>query len=164
MKRALPVVIETLHSLGMALWLGGIVALWIAALPPTEELAGLRRLSGLIEFAGILMIGAQFLLRRRYLGNRRLFIGDGARQLLTFAALFLAEMCRYNLFPVMDSALASGKMEDFSRLRFFYLMIAVVEVLMLVGVAALTSWLNLPRPTLQTAAAPPPEPDASASS
>jgi hypothetical protein len=142
-------VLDTLFLLALAVWLGGIFTLWIAALPPAEKVSSLQHLSGFIEFGGILMVAVQFLMRRRYQSVRLLFITDGARQLLTFAALLLAEMCRYNLFPVMESSLSSGKMEDYTRLARLSTLLTAGQIIFLLGVVIATTLLSSP-PTAST--------------
>src|SRR5579863_4425843 len=100
MKRALPVLLDTLYALSLALWFGLAAGLFVVARPgPPDATLDLftRRASGLIEAAGVAMIGVQFLLRRRYGRTRQLAAADGIRQLLTFGALFLAEFGHYSL-------------------------------------------------------------------
>src|SRR5579871_2460963 len=100
MKRATPILLDTLYALALALWFGLAAGLFVVARPGTPDATQdlfARRAGGLIEAAGVAMVGVQFLLRRRYGRNRQLAVADGVRQLLTFAAFFLAELGRYSL-------------------------------------------------------------------
>ncbi|HZP84466.1 MAG TPA: hypothetical protein VFB21_22720 [Chthonomonadaceae bacterium] len=135
MKRALPIVLDTLHALALGVWLGGLVVLWgiVPSVVPAASLSeAARRFGGLVQFCGLVMLGVQFALRRRYQRDRAGFIGDGVRQLLTFGALFLAVLARYG----SNSASVSA-----------FLGLAAVQILLLVGITALTLWLQLPHPT-----------------
>lgn len=159
MKRYLPVCLDILHALSLAMWLGGLVAIGALVAPAAFHVPGLtrvqsglvvgeslRRLGGLIEPAGVAMIAVQWLARRRFARTRALFLGDGVRQFLTLGALFLAETCRHSLFPAMDAARAANRMADFDRLHHVYSSLAMAQVWLLVAVSALTIWLTSPHP------------------
>lgn len=158
MKRLLPTLFDTLQTLALALWLGGMVVIGAVVAPAAFHIAGLTRMqSGMvvgeslrafgnvIEICGLVMIGAQFLTRRRYQRSRPLFLGDGVRQLLTFGALLLAEYGKYSLFPMLDKARLANDMAGFDRLHHLYSSLAMVQVWLLVGIAGLTAWLQAPR-------------------
>ncbi len=139
MKRALPLLLDTLHTLALALWLGAL-AVWamLAQMPPaaapTRALLA-PQIAGLVEICGLLMVGAQFLLRRRYLTDKTRFVADGARQLLTFGALLLAEFGKYGqTASQLPSSAAPG------------MGLAFAQIALLIVVVALTSWLQAPRP------------------
>jgi hypothetical protein len=146
MKRALPIVLDTLHALALAVWLGGLAMLWLTLVPvarqtPAPGLASGSAIlnsvwRGQVEWAlrcGITMIGVQFLLRRRYQRNRPRYIGDGVRQLLTFGALLLA------LYAPRGNPFAAAN--GFSML----MALAVAQAALLIAVTALTAWLQMPQ-------------------
>lgn len=156
-KRHLPLLLDTLFALAWALWLGGLVALWVAELPPANFVLSARRMSGIVEWCGIVMVGIQFLLRRRYHSRRPLYIADGIRQLVTFGTLLLAETLRYSLLPVMESVLTTGKAGDYLHLRFLYTLMSGGQFVLLVAIMGLTVWLQQPRTVSSAANAPAPE-------
>jgi hypothetical protein len=154
MKRAFPVLFDTLSALALAVWLGGLVAFFAvveAGVPGKALNSILTRVGGLIEVCGIVMIGVQFLMRRRYQRSRSLFISDGVRQLLTFAALFVAEFGRYGPLRVLGTE-GAGQTHALQ----VYTSLAILQIALLVGVIALTAWLQQPRPAIASAPAPTP--------
>jgi hypothetical protein len=141
MKRALPILLDTLYALALALWFGLAAGLLVVASPAAPDSTldlFARRASALIEAAGIAMIGVQFLLRRRYQRDRQAFVADGIRQILTFGALLIAEFGRYSLLKPGYQI----TVHDVSTLC----VLATVQMIVLTAVTALTSWLLLPRP------------------
>ncbi len=170
MKRTLmPTFLDTLHTLALMLWLGGIVVIGAIVAPAVFHIAGLtklqagsvvgeslRRLGPVIEVGGLAMVAVQYLERRRYLRSRALFLMDSVRQVLTLGALLLAEYGKYVLFPALDSARAANNMASFDRFHHLYSALAMVQVWLLLGVAVLTAWLQLPRMTPAPATAAPP--------
>src|SRR5580658_6090783 len=83
MKITLPLILETLHSLALALWAGGQCAVIIFLGVGGSPHQFLDRIESLIELSGIAMIGVQFLTRQRYRKHKRLYLADGIRHLLT---------------------------------------------------------------------------------
>ena len=154
MKRWIPLILDTLFSVAWAVWLGGLVLLLTARPPIPVYLQMANRLGGLIELGGIVMVAIQFLLRRRYQRSRPFFIADGVRQLVTFGAFLVAEIGRYSLFPVMESVIASGKINDYSRLQFLQNLLSLAQIVLLLAIAALTAWLHQPRALPASASAP----------
>lgn len=158
-KYAFSLILDTLHTLALAVWLGGLLIIGMAVAPAAfRDVPGLsrmqsgmvvgeslRRFGGIILFCGVIMLAAQFLTRRRYRHDRSLFISDSVRHLLTFAALFLAEFGRQSLFPAMDAARSANKMPEFDRLHHTFSTLSMIQVWILAGIAALTAWLHLPR-------------------
>jgi hypothetical protein len=139
-KRVLPILLDTLYALALSLWFGlaaGLLVIAHSGTPDVSQSLFAQRASGLIEAAGVAMIGVQFLLRRRYGRNRPLAAADGVRQLLTFGALFLAEFGRYHLLNA-GTALTAHQYSVLCQL-------AGVQMLALAIVTALTSWLFVPR-------------------
>jgi uncharacterized membrane protein len=157
-KRTLPFLLDALHLLALAVWLGGLLTLWLAVMPAafhgsanltlrqSETVIGdaLRGFTSLVEICGLTMIGAQFLLRRRYQRDRRQFIVDGGRQLLTFGALLLAEICLRSLLPQMDAARAQVHLAEFHQIHQSYAALATAQAIALIGVGLLTAWLQSP--------------------
>jgi hypothetical protein len=154
MKRALPIFLDTLYTLALALWFGLAAGLLVAAARPGPPDATLslfvQRAGGLTEAAGVVMVGVQFLLRRRYARVRQLMAVDGLRQLLTMGALLLAEFGRYGLFKPGHALVA----HDIGVLC----QLAGVQIAMLAAVTAITSWLLVPRTTIASAVAAAPTP------
>ena len=156
-KRTVPLLLDILHAVALAVWLGGLVVIAGVVMPTlfpasglvaemAEKLAGtiLRRFLPLVEICGLVMLGAQFLVRRRYQKSQNLFVGDGVRQLLTFGALLLAEMCLRDLLPQMDRARLDGKLALFQSLHTLYSAFATAQMVVLGLVVALTVWLHAP--------------------
>lgn len=155
MKRAVPLVLDTLHFLALAIWLGGLTLLlftvpFIAPYLLKEgagsaeilEAARLQSIAAaliLFEICGMAMVGVQFLLRRRYRHDRNLFVADGLRHLLTFGAFFLTEYARYQLLPKMTGLLAAAERAPADGT---YLVFAALQVLLLTGIGALTVWIH----------------------
>ncbi len=163
-KLLVAVVLDGLHLLALAVWLGGLATLWLAVMPAAFHTSGLtmreaeavvgdslRNFTGLVEVCGIAMAGAQFVLRRRYQSVRALFVADGIRQLLTFGALMLAEVNLRVLLPQMDTARQQAHVADFHHLHQNYAVLATLQAMILLVVGALTAWLQSPR---QVAATP----------
>ncbi|HZT40595.1 MAG TPA: DUF4149 domain-containing protein [Chthonomonadaceae bacterium] len=169
MKRTiLPTILDTLHALALVLWLGGIVVIRAIVAPAAFHVTGLtkmqagsvvgeslRRLGPAIEVCGIVMVAVQFLVRRRYMRSRTLFLTDSVRQVLTLGALLLAEYGKYILFPALDAARAANNMVAFDQAHHLYSTLAMVQVWLLFAVAVLTAWLQLPRVTPAPAPATP---------
>ena len=157
-KRTLPFLLDALHLLALAVWLGGLLTLWLAVMPAafhgsanltlrqSETVIGdaLRGFTSLVEMCGLTMIGAQFLLRRRYQRDRKQFHADGVRQLLTFGALLLVEVCLRSLLPQMDAARAQVHLEQFHQIHQGYAALATAQAIALLGVGLLTAWLQSP--------------------
>ena len=161
------VLLDGLHLLALAVWLGGLVTLWLAVMPAAFHTSGLtlreaeavvggslRNFTALVEVCGIALAGAQFVLRRRYQAVRLLFLADGIRQLLTFGALMLAEVNLRVLLPQMDAARLQAHVAEFHNLHQNYAVLATFQALILIAVGVLTAWLQLP-PSISTAVVKP---------
>ena len=101
MKRFLQQNFDRFELAAESAWLALVVQELYMSFPHSSPATGQITVSdGLItEINGLILIGLQFLGRRRYQGDRKLFILDGGRQLLAFAALFVHEFYRYGLYP-----------------------------------------------------------------
>ncbi len=132
MKISLALVIETLQSLALAIWLGGqaalIVLLSVGYMPHQFEV----RESSIIELCGIIMVGVQYLTRRRYVSNKPLFLVDGFRHLLTFAALLLSEYMKYGVKVKSGTAATATEM-----------VVAGAQIAILTVVSAMGMWLQV---------------------
>lgn len=157
-RLVLVIVFESLQSLGLIVWLGGLAIIGAVVAPAAFSVPGLtplqagsvvgeslRSLGGLIEVAGVVMAASQFVLRRRWIQARTLYLADGFRQLFTLAALMVAEFCRYSLFPALDFARRKNDMPRFEQLHHIYSNMAMVQVVLLLGVLVIASWLNASR-------------------
>jgi len=151
MKRpGFPVILDTLQALALAVWLGNLAAtfLFVRTGPTSLMQDRFARDSGaLIELCGLLVVGAQFLVRRRYLRDRTQFVCDGVRQLLTFGAFFLAEYSKYVLNAHPDPM--AGKLDTAAGT------VIGAQIALLIGITALTSWLQQPRVAPPSSGAPP---------
>lgn len=142
MKHATSTILDTLQVVALALWLGGLAIFWLALVPTVGQGAEPAALLGRVwnefgvwfERSGLAMVGVQFLLRRRYHGNRPRFVADGIRQLLTFAALVLAEYGLRGSSGVSPFAAPAG----FHTLE----AVSAMQTLLLVAIAGLTVWLQ----------------------
>lgn len=170
MKKSVVGLLDLIHHIALALWLGGMVILGALVAPTlyrstllnTQDAdsvyqALLNRFTPWIEVCGVALIVVQFLLRRRYQKQRNLYILDGVRQLLTFAALLLAEMCFRNLLPNLNSARRLGELANIGKWEGMYTLLAVSQVGVLILVLAATIWLTLPNSFGTTRKAPPEE-------
>lgn len=155
LKSWVPALLDGLHLLALAVWLGGLVTLWLAVMPAAFQASGLtvreaetvvgnclRSFTGLVEMCGIAMAGAQFALRRRYQAVRALFVADGIRQLLTFGALLLAEFNLRVLLPQMDAARQQANVKVFHDLHQNYALLATFQAIFLIVVGLITAWLQ----------------------
>lgn len=164
MKRTIPyaitLVLDALHFLALALWLGGLLTLWLALMPAAFGGAGLttraaeavtgetlRRFAPIVEVCGIVLIGTQLGLRFWGGRERPLFLARGLRQILTLCALLLAEVCLRSVLPGMDAARRAAHVAEFHSLHQGYTALATLETLLLIAVSLLTVWLHQPRPT-----------------
>lgn len=96
----------------------------------------LMRSDALMEISGFVVVGLQFLTRRRYQQNRTLFVGDGIRHLLTFAALLFMEYVKLNVHMKYKAiSAAPGQLE---------LSLAALQILILTAVSGFTIWLQSP--------------------
>jgi hypothetical protein len=154
MRIRIALILDMLHALALALWLGGLVMLIGVAIPafaskPDWLASDPKRLIGLllpaygriVEISGLVLIGVQFVLRRRYQRSRTHFIADGVRQLLTFGALFLAEFAHYTLFPTMLAA-----DDRFQAAQNTFVDLGIAQFVLLVLVTGISAWLMLPPP------------------
>lgn len=150
MKRYVPLVLETIGGLALAIWLGGLAVMWLVLAPSAHSVAGasqpaalalfeetLRRFSVVIEACGIVIAAVQWVLRRRYARDKSRFVADGVRMVIVFIALFGAEYCRYVLLPTLLKTHSSGAYSTLMAM-------AVLQAVLLVGYATITGWLQLP--------------------
>jgi hypothetical protein len=171
MRRAIIILLESLHTIGLTVWLGGLIIIGAAVAPAAFHHAGLtesqaaivvgesvRLFTRLAEWSGLAMVGVQFLLRRRYQRDRALYIGDGVRQLIVCGALLAAEFCRYTLFPEMDAARMIHDTVRFKHLHHVYTSVSMVQLVLLIVVAGIGAWLQAPREARASAPAKAPAP------
>lgn len=150
-KRALPLVMETLHWLALAVWLGSQAALLMLIGGQTSNPFFIR-MESTVVYCGILMIGIQYLGRRRYQQDRARSIADAFRQLFTFAALMLAVYIREVLHKKMPADYSFSTFLTHSEIKY-----AGVQIALLVAVAALSVRLQMDpslTPSPQPAARP----------
>jgi putative copper export protein len=151
MRIRVALILDMLHALALSLWLGGVVMLVFAVFPTAITAKGSSALAlpvatdagGLIEICGLVLVGVQFVLRRRYQQSRPHFIADGVRQLLTFGAFFLAEFVRYSLLPAMAQTEAG---EKFTAHISRHITLSAIQIVLLVFVTGISAWLMLPPP------------------
>ena len=160
MKRHIPLILDTLAVLALAIWLGGVALCWLVLAPTVNSVISanaaqsqqlfadiLRRFSAIIETCGIVLVALQWVLRRRYQRDRQKFVADGLRMVATFMALFAAEYGRYGLIPALIRSPGSGVV---STLEGF----AIFQAVMLVVYAGITVHLLSPRALVLPAVAP----------
>ncbi len=154
-RKYLPLILDTLATVALAIWLGAVVTLLTACRPGAfvlifgPALAQSSRISlevcrgaaSLVEGSGFVLIAAQYVLRRRYQGNREMFIADGVRQLFTFGALFTVFYMRINILNKINFSDARDLTGTLPTIRSLFL----VQVVLLVAAAAITTWLQIPR-------------------
>ena len=158
MKKTFVGILDMIHYLAIALWLGGMLVLGFLVAPTlfqTTLLAPsdaemvyrtlLSRFTLWVEISGVSMVVVQFLLRRRFQKQKNLYILDAIRQLATFAALLLAEICFRNLLPNMNSSRRVGELADMSHLGGTYANLALAQGVLLVLILGITVWLTLPQ-------------------
>src|SRR5690348_4203242 len=130
MKRYIPVVLDTIAVLALAVWLGGLAVCWLVLSPLVRGAStadgvavqrvfaeAVRRFSSFAETCGIILVAIQWALRRRYQSNQRLYVMDGVRMVGIFVALFAAEYGRYVLIPTLSrthSPAAVGALAGFA--------------------------------------------------
>lgn len=154
MRKFLPLILDTLAAVALAIWLGSLVTLLTAFRPGAFDLPGvsganssfislrvLNGVAGIIEGSGFVLIGVQFILRRRYLSNRELYVMDGFRQLFTFAALFIAFYIRINILNKINLL----KMPNLEAHHHTIQVLFVIQTVLLVLATAITTWLQMPR-------------------
>lgn len=152
MRRYIPMALDLWRLIAFALWLGGLSIIWMVLSPalhavPTASHAAaqmlfnevLRRFGAVCEVCGIIIAAEQWVMRRRYRSTRNRFVADGARTLLIFGALFSAEFSRYIQLPALLKGDAANALPALS-------LSASVQAAMLIGYAAITSWLQHPAP------------------
>ncbi len=150
MKRYVPLVLDTIAVVALAVWLGGLAVCWLALAPAVQSTSAnampgaqvlfaetLRRFSSNAELCGVVLAALQWVLRRRYQDDRQLYIADGARMLAMFGALFASEYGRYVLIPTL---IKTHSPAAFNALAGF----AVVQAILLIGFVAVTLWLQSP--------------------
>jgi len=111
MNRTIKLVFETIQFLALGLWLGALVTTLLLNRLGGVSPAFIGTQSAMIELWGLVMVGILWVKRRQFAGNRKLFLEDGIRQLVTFAALFTAEYIKHRMHPVGRQA--SGSLANF---------------------------------------------------
>lgn len=157
MKKIVVVLLDTLHALALAIWLGGLVVLTLLVAPvlfqgtaladaDAREVYGalLGKFVAWASACGATMFVVQFLLRRRYEKSQTLSVIDDARQVLTFGALLLTYMYLGNLLPGLKTTRRVGELSHVLKFEGSYALIAVSQAGALLLIAALTVYLSLP--------------------
>lgn len=164
------VILSWLHTVALSVWLGGVLVLGAVTAPavfgsarragdvqrgmPLYDFAGsvmteaFRRFNTLVLVAGLLMLLAGL--------GYGLLAGICRKRLLVRAALTgiawgIAAWSLFSLFPQMMDAQAAGRMDAFDAVHETYSTGFEAQVLLLLGVAALTGWLHLDRTPHSTA-------------
>ena len=158
MKKTLVGILDIVHHLAIVLWLGGMVVLGFLVAPTLFQTTLLAEadaqkvyrtlLSGFtlwMEICGVTMVVAQFLLRRRYQKQKSLYILDAVRQLCTFVALLLGEMCFRNILPNMNTSKRVGELANVSSLGGAYSTLALAQGAIMLLILSITVWLALPQ-------------------
>jgi hypothetical protein len=154
MKQYVPLILDTISAAALAVWLGGLVVIWAVLAPlghgPGAEIQpwfvdGLRRFASIAEACGIIVAAVQWALRRRYQKDRGLFVLDGLRMLVLFAALLCSEYGKYLILPAMTASKTALGLSTLTVL-------ADVQGAALAGFIAMTIRLQTP----QSSASPKP--------
>ncbi|CEK18580.1 hypothetical protein CWRG_02216 [Chthonomonas calidirosea] len=123
-KRALVFLLETLHLWAFGVWFGGLVLLLVLSVPfPAANRAP-------FFLCGLVMLGSEWLLRRRYRLQRPKALGDSLRQTLVLAALFVEELEHSGSHPTVAQQHA----------------LEITQVALLALVAAISVWLQVSPP------------------
>ncbi len=160
MKITLSLVLETVHALALALWIGGEAALIVlvgCGAAVASHIFVVREQS-VIEFAAIVMICIQYLTRHKFKKLKTLFVVNAVRNLLTFTALILAVYVMNSVKGTSIGVLESPTVAYVT---------AGGQLLLLAAVSAITLWLlaasarvavSAVTPTPATVVAAPPSP------
>ncbi len=164
MRTLAAVFLSWLHTLGLCLWLGGIGIVGAVVAPavfgsakaagqtewgqPLYTFAGTVMTEAFRRFSTVVLVaGAVMLLAGLGYGRlagmcpRRLLV----RAALTAAALASAAWAAFSLMPPMLAAQAAGRMDVFDPMHHTYSTVFRLQLVLLLGVAALTGWLHLDR-------------------
>ncbi len=142
MKRNFPHYLDVLEPVAASLWLGAVLCvLLLAAQPGSSKFIDipLQSAGRIAEVSGLIILGLQFLGRRRYQGIQKLFVLDGIRQLLAFAALFINELYRYSIHP------SQGSGAQHNITLFFGMEIVFIIIMVVVSALLHAEWMNSPR-------------------
>jgi hypothetical protein len=123
-KWALVFLLETLHLWAFGVWFGGVVLLLILSTP----LQVVNRAPFFL--CGLIVLGCEWLLRRRYRLQRTKALGDSLRQTLVLAALFVEELEHNSRRPTTATLHA----------------LEIAQVVLLAFVAAISAWLQVAPP------------------
>jgi hypothetical protein len=157
-------VLQWLHQVALALWLGGILTLGAVVAPAVfgtaKKMGHTHWGMPMYTFAGtaigvaferfnyvVLACGAVMLVSGLAYGllagmcRRRL----AARAALTALAWGVGAWLMFSLFPQMMAARAAGRMGVFDSMHRTYSNGFSIQLVLLLGVAALTGWLHLDR-------------------
>lgn len=129
MKQVVPLVLEAIHLCAFAVWFGGLVTWFIlqTALPTSLRALLPPPLQETFFLCGLLLFGTEWLLRRRYHGQKTATLLDSLRQTVVLAALLLEELVRNS-----DHHTTRHKLEVFMG----------AQIALLFAVAALSVWLR----------------------
>ncbi len=167
MKYALPILCRWLHSLFLALWIGGLIAIGALVAPTafhfvrsSPALAGqisaqtalaggivggsLRLFNILCYVCGALMIVTDIglMIAEKLRGRRRLL--TTASSLVTLLLLGSAFYLGLGLFPALDLAQAQNNMALFDQLHHRYESLSSAQLLPLLLIIFLTAWRDTP--------------------
>lgn len=164
MRTFAAVALNWLHQLAMSLWLGGILVFGAVTAPavfgtakrmgqttmadPLYNFAGTAITEGFRRFNYVVLVSGVLLLvsglaygHLAGLCPVRLKV----RALLVAAGLGLAAWLTFGMFPQLLAAKAQGQMALFDRLHHTYSLGFQAQMVLLLGVAALTAYLHLDR-------------------
>ena len=153
-----------LHQIASAIWLGGIMTIGAAVAPsifgaarsaghshhgmPLFDFAGtaigeaFRRFNTVVLVAGLVMLLAGVAYSRfAKLCPKR----TGLRAALTLLCWAIAVWLEYSLFPRMNVLRSQEQMDAFDKLHRISTMAFQAQMIMLLGVVALTGWMDLHR-------------------
>ncbi|HLI49656.1 MAG TPA: hypothetical protein VKV18_13345 [Chthonomonas sp.] len=123
-KWALVFLLETLHLWAFGIWFGGLALLLILSPPfPVANRAP-------FFLCGLIVLGCEWLLRRRYRLQRAKALGDSLRQTLVLAALFIEELGHNGRRPTTATQHA----------------LEIAQIALLAVVAAISVWLQVAPP------------------
>ena len=158
------VFLNWLHQVALAIWLGGIMTIGAAVAPaifgsarkaahtqhgmPLWDFAGtaigeaFRRFNTITVIVGVLMLGAG-MTYSRLAGLSP--VRSHLRAALTALCWAIAVWMQYSLFPQMGAARTQDQMNVFDKLHQTSTGAFQVQMILLLGIAALTGWMHLDR-------------------
>jgi uncharacterized membrane protein len=162
MRRFTVVFLNWIHQVALSLWLGGIVIIGAVVAPatfgsaraqgqtdssqPLFAFAGqvlgevFRRFNYVVLAAGVLLlVGGVGYARLAGVCSKRIAV----RAVLTAVALGIAAWLSFSVYPEMFAARARGDMEPFEAMHRMSTMAFQAQMVLLLGVAALTGWMSV---------------------